>query len=225
MRVLLLEDDAETARYVVRGFREDGAVVDRAESGGDALVMATGGSYDVLVFDRMVPEPDGLTVLKMLRAGGNDTPALFLTAVGGLDDRVEGLEIADDYLVKPFAFSELRARVAAILRRPRGTTTPDSRLHAGDLEMDLSKRTVHRAGRALSLQPTEFRLLEYLVRHQGEVVTRTMLLENVWDFHFEPKTSIVETHISRLRSKVDRGFDRELIRTVRGAGYQLDAAP
>lgn len=225
MRVLLLEDDAETARYVVRGFREDGAVVDRAESGGDALVMATGGSYDVLVFDRMVPEPDGLTVLKMLRAGGNDTPALFLTAVGGLDDRVEGLEIADDYLVKPFAFSELRARVAAILRRPRGTTSPDSRLHAGDLEMDLSKRTVHRAGRALSLQPTEFRLLEYLVRHQGEVVTRTMLLENVWDFHFEPKTSIVETHISRLRSKVDRGFDRELIRTVRGAGYQLDAAP
>lgn len=225
MRVLLLEDDAETARYVVRGFREDGAVVDRAESGGDALVMATGGSYDVLVFDRMVPEPDGLTVLKMLRAGGNDTPALFLTAVGGLDDRVEGLEIADDYLVKPFAFSELRARVAAILRRPRGTTSPDSRLQAGDLEMDLSKRTVHRAGRALSLQPTEFRLLEYLVRHQGEVVTRTMLLENVWDFHFEPKTSIVETHISRLRSKVDRGFDRELIRTVRGAGYQLDAAP
>ncbi len=225
MRVLLLEDDAETARYVVRGFREDGAVVDCAENGGDALVMATGGAYDVLVFDRMVPAPDGLTVLKMLRAGGNDTPALFLTAVGGLDDRVEGLEIADDYLVKPFAFSELRARVAAILRRPRGTTSPDSRLQAGDLEMDLSKRTVHRAGRALSLQPTEFRLLEYLVRHQGEVVTRTMLLENVWDFHFEPKTSIVETHISRLRSKVDRGFDRELIRTVRGAGYQLDAAP
>lgn len=224
MRVLLLEDDAETAQYTVRGFKEDGAVVDWAQGGGDALMMATGSVYDVLIFDRMVPAPDGLTVLKMLRAGGVTTPALFLTAVGGLDDRIEGLELADDYLVKPFAFSELRARVAAILRRPRAMTASDTRLAGGDLEIDLVKRTAHRAGRELSLQPTEFRLLEFLLRHQGGVVTRTMLLEHVWDFHFEPKTSIVETHISRLRAKVDRGFDRELIHTVRGAGYLFDAA-
>ena len=223
MRVLLLEDNDEAARYVERGFREDGAVLDRAINGGDALMLAASTAYDVLILDRMVPAPDGLTVLKMLRAGGITTPALFLTAIGGLDDRVEGLNLADDYLVKPFAFSELRARVAAILRRPRGAISVETRLKVADLEMDLLKRTVHRAGRTLSLQPTEFRLLEFLVRHQGQVVTRTMLLENVWDFNFEPKTNIVETHISRLRAKIDRGFDRELIRTVRGAGYQLDA--
>lgn len=223
MRILLLEDDVEMAQYVVRGFREAGAVIDHALRGGDALMMATGGSYDVLILDRMVPAPDGLKVLAMIRAGGDTTPALFLTAVDSVEDRVEGLELADDYLVKPFAFSELRARVAAILRRPRGESQTLSRLVAGDLEIDLLKRTVQRAGQLLNLQPTEFRLLEYLVRHKGEVVTRTMLLEHVWDFNFDPRTNIVETHISRLRSKVDRGFDREMIRTVRGAGYQLDA--
>lgn len=222
MRILLLEDHDETAQYVLRGFKEEGAVVDHAPTGNDALMMATAGTYDVLILDRMVPAPDGLTVLKMLRAGGMQAPALFLTAVGGLDDRIEGLELADDYLVKPFAFSELRARVAAILRRPRTTVATETRLAVADLEIDLLKRTVQRAGRTLTLQPTEFRLLEFLMRHRGEVVTRTMLLEHVWDFHFEPRTNIVETHISRLRSKVDKGFDQELIRTVRGAGYQID---
>ena len=222
MRVLLLEDDVEIADYIVRGFREDGAVVDHATRGTDALMMATGGTYDVLILDRMVPPPDGLKVLAMIRAGGNSTPALFLTAVGTVEARIEGLELADDYLVKPFAFSELRARVGAILRRHRAGATTESRLVAGDLEIDLLRRSVQRQGRTLQLQPTEFRLLEYLVRHKGEVVTRTMLLEHVWDFHFEPRTNIVETHISRLRSKVDRGFERELIRTVRGAGYRLD---
>jgi two-component system OmpR family response regulator len=158
----------------------------------------------------------------MIRAGGSTTPALFLTAVGTVEARIEGLELADDYLVKPFAFSELRARVGAVLRRHRAGAATESHLVAGDLEIDLLRRTVQRQGRTLPLQPTEFRLLEYLVRHKGEVVTRTMLLEHVWEFHFEPRTNIVETHISRLRSKVDRGFDREMIRTVRGAGYRLD---
>lgn len=223
MRILLLEDDADTAAYVERGFREDGVVVDRARSGGDALMMASGGGYDVLVLDRMVPPPDGLTVLRMMRAGGDQTPALFLTAVDGVDDRVDGLALADDYLVKPFAFSELRARVAAILRRRQPEAASSTRLLVADLEIDLLSRTVRRGGAPIELLPTEYRLLEYLVRHQGEVVTRTMLLEQVWSFHFEPRTSVVETHVSRLRAKIDRGFDRPLIRTVRGAGYVIDA--
>lgn len=176
--------------------------------------------------DRMIPGLDGLGVLKALRAAGVRTPALFLTAVDGVDDRVEGLEAgADDYLVKPFALSELMARINALARRPPVTEAPLTRLTVGDLEMDLLKRTVTRGGVGVELQPQEFKILEHLMRHAGEVVTRTMLLENVWSFHFDPHTNIVESHISRLRAKIDRDRDRELIHTVRGAGYRIDDAP
>ena len=221
MRLLLLEDDQETAEFVLRGFREDGHVLDHAISGNDALMFATSTQYDVYILDRMVKAPDGLTLLNMLRAGGDSTPAIFLTAVASVHDRVEGLQVADDYLVKPFAFMELQARVAALCRRPilqEQVTT----LSCRDLKVDLLSRKVERAGQELHLQPTEFRLLEYLLRHKGQVVTRTMLLEEVWDFHFDPKTNIVETHVSRLRSKIDKGYDVELIRTLRGSGYIID---
>ncbi len=225
MRILLIEDDAQTAEYVRRGLTELGQVVDHAKDGQEGLLMATTGSYDVLVIDRMLPKIDGLTLLRMLREGHVRTPTLFLTAMGSIEDRVKGLESGgDDYLVKPFAFSELHARICSLGRRP---PLQDVRtvFTLADLEMDLIKRTVVRAGKSIDLQPTEFRLLEYLLRHAGRVVTRTMLLENVWGFHFDPKTNIVETHISRLRAKLDRGFETELIHTVRGAGYKLDVAP
>ncbi len=221
MRLLLVEDDEDAAAYVIAGFREKGHVVDRARDGQDGLMMATNAQYDAFIIDRMLPRLDGFKLLSMLRAGGDRTPAIFLTAVGGIEDRVQGLDIADDYLVKPFAFAELHARIGALRRRP-APESAETQLRVGDLEIDLLARTVRRAGEKISLQPTEFRLLEYLVRHKGELVTRTMLLENVWDFHFDPKTNIVETHISRLRSKMDRGFGGELIRTVRGAGYIVD---
>lgn len=223
MRLFLLEDDQETAEYILNGFREEGHVIDHATNGEDALMITIGTKFDVLILDRMVPDPDGLKLLSMLRAGGDHTPAIFLTAVGTIDDRVKGLDLADDYLVKPFAFAELRARVQALMRRPpTPTDTQKSLLAAADLELDLRRRSVKRAGVNIPVQPTEFRLLEYLVRNKGRIVTRTMLLENVWDFNFDPKTNIVETHISRLRSKMDHGFDRQLIRTVRGAGYIVD---
>jgi len=223
MRLLLLEDDRESANYILRGLREEGWVVDHATTGPEALMLASDSRYDALILDRMVPGLDGLQVLKALRASGNQAPALFLTAVGSIQDRVDGLQVAEDYLVKPFAFAELRARIAALLRRPQPAATPEQ-LTAGDLILDLLRRRVYRAGREVSVQPTEFRLLACLLQHKGQVVTRTMLLEQVWDFHFDPKTNIVETHISRLRAKVDRGYDRELIRTVRGAGYMVDDA-
>ncbi len=221
MHLLLLEDDRETADYVVRGFREDGHVIDLAERGEDALMMAAEGDYDTLILDRMVPGFDGLKVLSMLRAGGDTTPAIFLTAVSSVNDRVDGLMIADDYLVKPFAFAELRARVGALIRRPQIKQAPTN-LSVDDLEVDLLRRKVYRAGKEVMVQPTEFRLLEYLLSNKGNVVTRTMLLEHVWEFHFDPKTNVVETHISRLRSKIDRGFGKELIQTVRGSGYMID---
>lgn len=221
MHLLLLEDDRDTADYVVRGFREDGHVIDLAERGEDALMMAAEGDYDTLILDRMVPGFDGLKVLSMLRAGGDTTPAIFLTAVSSVNDRVEGLMVADDYLVKPFAFAELRARVGALVRRPQIKQAPTN-LAVGDLEVDLLRRKVYRAGNEVVVQPTEFRLLEYLLSNKGNVVTRTMLLEHVWEFHFDPKTNVVETHISRLRSKIDRGFGKELIQTVRGSGYMID---
>lgn len=225
MRILLIEDDAQTAEYVRRGLTELGQVVDHATDGQEGLLMATTGQYDVLVIDRMLPKLDGLTLLRMLREGHVRTPALFLSAMGAIDDRVKGLESGgDDYLVKPFAFSELYARICSLGRRPPLQDVQTVLSH-GDLEMDLLKRTVVRAGKSIDLQPTEFRLLEYLLRHAGRVVTRTMLLEHVWSFHFDPKTNIVETHISRLRAKVDRGFETALIHTVRGAGYKLDVAP
>jgi two-component system, OmpR family, response regulator len=221
MKILLIEDDERTAEYIARGLREHGHVPDRAKNGKDGLFLATSEKYDVLIIDRMLPGVDGLTIIKTLRASGNHVPALFLTTMTGIDDRVEGLEAgADDYLVKPFAFSELLARLGALLRRPP-ISDVKTRLRVGDLEMDLLKRAVSRAGKVIDLQPQEFRLLEYLMRNEGRVVTRTMLLENVWDFHFDPQTSVVETHISRLRAKIDRGFGSEILRTMRGAGYCL----
>lgn len=223
MKVLLIEDDQEMGTYVKRGLEEHGHVVDLAANGRDGLFLATGETYDVMVVDRMLPGLDGLSVVKTIRGAGIGTPVLFLTTMSGVDDRVEGLEAGgDDYLVKPFAFAELHARVNALTRRP-ALTSVVTVLRVGDLEMDLIKRSVTRGGVPIELQPREFRLLEYLMRNAGRVVTRTMLLESVWDFHFDPKTNIVETHISRLRAKVDRGHRAELIRTVRGSGYCLDA--
>jgi two-component system OmpR family response regulator len=224
MKILLIEDDAEMAAYLANGLRENGHVVDPVANGRDGLFLAAGERYDLMIVDRMLPDLDGLGIVKTVRGAGVKTPVLFLTTMGGIDDRVEGLEAGgDDYLVKPFAFAELLARVNALARRPP-LNTIETVLRAADLEMDLLKRTATRAGRRVDLQPQEFKLLEYLMRHAGRVVTRTMLLENVWEFHFDPQTNVVETHISRLRSKVDRGFDTELIRTVRGAGYCLRAS-
>lgn len=223
MKILIIEDDPNTADYVVKGLKEHGHTADHALNGRDGLLLAAGESYDVMIIDRMLPGLDGLGVVKTIRGAGIKTPVLFLTTLGGIDDRVEGLEAGgDDYLVKPFAFAELLARINALARRPP-LATLETTLRVADLEMDLLKRTVVRAGRRIELQPQEFKLLEYLMRHAGRVVTRTMLLENVWEFHFDPQTSVVETHISRLRSKVDRSFDTELIHTVRGSGYSLRA--
>ena len=199
-------------------------MVDSARDGYEGLLLAKEGSYDLLIVDRMLPHLDGLTLVKTLRSTKDNVPVLFLTTMSGIDARVEGLNAGgDDYLVKPFAFSELVARVNALLRRPRDTIEQKILL-VGSLEIDLLKRTVRRSGQLIDLQPTEFRLLEYLVRHTGQVVTRTMLLENVWDFHFDPKTNIVETHISRLRSKINIGGNSDLIQTVRGAGYMIHEA-
>lgn len=221
MRVLVIEDDPGVAGFVVGGLREAGHVVDHAADGRDGLHQAAAGSYDVLVVDRMLPGIDGLGILRQLRAGGNDTPALVLSALGEVDDKVRGLQAgADDYLGKPFAFAELMARLEAITRRPArdGEVTE---LRVADLEMNLLSRGVRRAGQEIDLQPREFRLLEYLVRNRDQVVTRTMLLENVWDYHFDPQTNVIDVHISRLRRKVDKGFAVPLIHTVRGAGYKL----
>lgn len=223
MKLLLIEDDRDTAAFILRGLREHGNTVDHAADGVDGLVLAQTGTYDVLVVDRMLPRLDGAALVRTLRAGGIGTPVLFLTAMGSIEDRVEGFAAGgDDYLVKPFAFAELHARVRSLARRPP-LQQEVTHLRAGDLEMDLLRRRVTRGGETIELQPTEFRLLEFLLRRAGQVVTRTMLLEGVWDFHFEPRTSIVETHISRLRAKVDRGHPTALIQTVRGAGYRIDA--
>ncbi|HEY3950346.1 response regulator transcription factor [Phenylobacterium sp.] len=221
MKLLIVEDDREAAGYLKRALSEAGHAVDFATNGRDGLLLAAGEPYDVIVLDRMLPQVDGLAILRTIRASGVKTPVLLLTALGGIDDRVEGLEAgADDYLVKPFAFAELLARVNALARRPP-TQELRTELAIADLKLDLMKRTVTRGGRRIELQPREFQILEYLLRHAGRVVTRTMLLESVWDFHFDPKTNIVETHMSRLRGKVDRGHGHDLIHTVRGAGYVL----
>ncbi len=223
MKLLVLEDEPDTAAYLKRGLGEAGHTLDVCSDGRDAFHLAVEGGYDVLVLDRMAPGMDGLKVVKSLRAAGVTTPVLFLTALGGVGDRVEGLEAGgDDYLVKPFAFTELMARLNALSRRPP-ISEVKTVLRVADLEMDLLKRTVTRAGRKLDLKPQEFKLLEYLMQHAGQVVTRTMLLENVWSFHFDPKTNIVDSHMSRIRGKVDRGFDQELIHTIRGAGYRIEA--
>ena len=223
MKILLIEDDRETADYLAQGLGEEGHNLVLASDGRDGLFRAAGETWDLLIVDRMLPGMDGLAIVKTLRAGGVETPVLFLTTLGGIDDRVSGLNAGgDDYLVKPFAYAELVARVAALGRRPRSQPATTV-LRVADLEIDLLARIVRRAGQELLIQPREFRLLEYLMRHAGQVVTRTMLLENVWDFHFDPRTNIVETHISRLRGKVDKGYRDELIHTIRGAGYCLRA--
>jgi two-component system, OmpR family, response regulator len=221
VKILVVEDDAETADYVANGLREEGHLVASVASGNEALTTVMEENFDLLIVDRMIPGLDGLRLVRALRVAERNLPVLFLTALGGIEDRVSGLNAGgDDYLVKPFAFSELAARVAALGRRPRMEATEVS-LQIHDLELDLLSRTARRRGEPIDLQPREYRLLEYLMRHAGQVVTRTMLLEHVWDLHFDPRTNVVETHVSRLRSKVDKGFGPELIHTVRGAGYCL----
>jgi two-component system, OmpR family, response regulator len=223
MKVLVIEDDREAAAYVVKGLGESGYVVDHAAEGRDGLFMATDGSYDALVVDRMLPGMDGLAVIAALRAAEVRTPALILSALGAVDDRVKGLRAGgDDYLVKPFAFAELLARLEALLRRTGGPGAT-TKLSVGDLEMDLLARRVRRAGREIELLPREFTLLEFMMRRAGQVVTRTMLLENVWDYHFDPQTNVIDVHVSRLRQKIDKGFEHPLLHTVRGAGYRLAA--
>ena len=223
MRVLVIEDDADVAAYIVKALTEAGYNPSHADNGKDGLVMATAEDFDVLVVDRMLPGPDGLTIIRTLRASEDQTPALILSALGDVDDRVKGLKAGgDDYLTKPFAASELLARLEALTRRASTRGKPaETRLAVGDLEMDLLSRSVKRAGTAVDLQPREFRLLECLMRNAGNVVTRTMLLEDVWDYHFDPQTNVIDVHVSRLRQKIDKDFDTPLIQTVRGAGYVL----
>ena len=223
MRVLIVEDDRETRDYLVRGLTESGHVVDSADNGKDGLFLAIDQEFDVLVVDRMMPQADGLSLVEALRDAGKRTPVLILSALGEVDDRVEGLQRGgDDYLVKPFAFSELLARLEALVRR-EDREAVQTRLQIADLEMDLLTHRVLRAGQEIELQPREFLLLEYLMLHNGQVVTRTMLLEKVWDYHFDPQTNVIDVHISRLRGKIDKEFDPPLIHTVRGAGYVLRA--
>lgn len=224
MKILVAEDEIETARYIARGLEELGHVVDIVHDGRDAFMLATGEPYDVLIVDRMLPGMDGLSMVRALRGTGDLAPVLFLTALDGVSDRVAGLEAGgDDYLVKPFEFVELAARINALARRPR-TGPVDTEMVAGPLRIDLLSRRVTRANRVIDLQPQEYRLLEYLMRNADRVVTRTMLLEGVWGFHFDPKTSVVETHISRLRSKLDTEGELPIIKTIRGAGYMINAA-
>ena len=223
MKLLVVEDDETTGAYIARGLREEGQSVDLVANGREALLHATTRNYDVLIIDRMLPEIDGMTLVKTLRAAGNRTPVLFLTSLGSVEDRINGLNAGgDDYLVKPFAFGELSARVTALARRPPAVEQ-DTVLRAGPLEMDLIARKVTREGQEIDLLPREFAILEFLIRRKGRVQTRTMLLESIWDISFDPGTNVVETHISRLRAKVDRPFESELIKTVRGAGYRIDA--
>jgi two-component system OmpR family response regulator len=221
MRVLLIEDEPDTRSFVARGLREGGHLVEEASDGRDGLFLALEGRYDVMIVDRMLPGLDGLSIVESARSAGRRAPILVLSALGEVDDRVEGLRRGgDDYLVKPFAFSELLARLEALARRG-DTEKGETRLKVGDLEMDLLARNVKRAGRLVDLKPREFQLLEYLMRHAGQVVTRTMLLEKVWGYHFDPQTNVIDVHISRLRGKIDKGFDTPLLHTVRGAGYVL----
>jgi two-component system OmpR family response regulator len=220
MRILLVEDDRDVAGFVVKGLREANHVVEHAANGRDGLFMAASEQFDAIILDRMLPGGvDGLRLLETLRAQENTVPVLFLSALGQVDDRVKGLKAGgDDYLTKPFAFAELLARVEALTRRGK-SDSPVTRLAVGDLEMDLLSRSVKRAGQKIDLQPREYRLLEYLMRHAGQVVTRTMLLEGVWDYHFDPQTNVIDVHVSRLRQKVDKPLPKPLLHTVRNAGY------
>jgi two-component system OmpR family response regulator len=221
MRILIVEDDREAASYLVKAFSEAGHIADHACDGLDGYGMATEGRYDVLVIDRMMPRLDGLALIGRLRAEGNDTPALILSALGEVDDRVRGLRAGgDDYLPKPYSFAELLARLEVLSRRRAGKSE-ETVYRVGDLELDRLSHSVRRAGESIDLQPREFRLLEYLMKNAGQVVTRTMLLENVWDYHFDPGTNVIDVHVSRLRSKLDKGYERPLLHTVRGAGYMV----
>ncbi|MCT8971185.1 response regulator transcription factor [Microbaculum marinisediminis] len=221
MKILVIEDDREAAQYLAKGLSESGHTVDLAGDGEEGFELARDGSYDVLVVDRMLPKRDGLSVVMELRETQNSTPVLILSALGEVDDRVKGLRAGgDDYLAKPYAFSELVARVEALGRR-RGAAEVETVLKVGDLELDRLAHRVQRGGTTIPVQPREFRLLEYLMRHAGQVVTRTMLLENVWDYHFDPQTNVIDVHMSRLRSKIDKGFAAPLLHTVRGAGYMI----
>lgn len=221
MRLLVIEDDRDAAEYLVKAFREVGHIADRATDGEEGLALALDGQYDVLVIDRMLPKLDGLSVIGTLRAKSVETPVLILSALGQVDDRVKGLRSGgDDYLAKPYSFSELLARVEVLARR-RGSRGEETVYRVGDLELNRLSHQVSRGGQELQLQPREFRLLEYLMRHAGQVVTRTMLLENVWDYHFDPQTNVIDVHMSRLRSKIDKGFAQPLLHTVRGAGYMI----
>ncbi|MBS0220905.1 MAG: response regulator transcription factor [Proteobacteria bacterium] len=223
MKILLIEDDQETADYIIQGLQGEGHVLVAARDGQAGLVNAAGEDWDLLIVDRMLPKLDGLGMVRLLRGSGVNTPVLFLTALGGIDDRVAGLNAGgDDYLVKPFAFSEFVARINALRRRPHHSV-PETTLKIADLEIDLQAHVTRRGGKVIDLQPREFRLLEYLMRHAGQVITRTMLLENVWHMHFDPHTNVVESHISRLRSKMAQDGSPELIHTIRGAGYCLRA--
>lgn len=223
MRILVVEDDLEAQRYLVQGLKESGHVVDEAADGENGLALSLSRPYDVAIIDRMLPRMDGLKVVAEMREHGSSTPVLFLSALSEVDDRVKGLKAGgDDYLTKPYAFVELLARIDALMRR-RSPVGVKTRLDVGDLELDLLTRAAKRNGTNIELQPREFRLLEYLMRHAGQVVTRTMLLESVWEYHFDPQTNVIDVHISRLRAKIDKGFEAPLLHTVRGAGYMIRA--
>ncbi len=222
MRILIIEDDAEAASYLVKAFRESGHQADCAADGLTGYGMAGEGTYDVLIVDRMLPKMDGLTLIGGLRAQKIETPVLILSALGQVDDRVKGLRAGgDDYLAKPYAFAELLARVEILARRKLVSTGEPTLYRAGGLELDRLSHRLTREGKEIPLQPREFRLLEYLLKHAGQVVTRTMLLENVWDYHFDPQTNVIDVHISRLRAKIDKGQDVPLLQTIRGAGYMI----
>jgi two-component system OmpR family response regulator len=221
-KILLVEDDRETAAYLSRGLAEEGHSVEHVTDGQEGLFRASGGSYDLIILDRMLPVLDGLAVLRALRAANVETPVLILSALASVGDRIEGLDCgSDDYLVKPFSFAELLARANALFRRSESRNGGDIRINVGDLEIDPLSRSVRRDGKKIELKPREYMLLEYLARNEGRVVTRTMLLEQVWDYHFDPGTNVIDVHVSRLRRKLDDGFERPLLHTVRGAGYML----
>jgi two-component system OmpR family response regulator len=223
MKILIVEDDRDGAAYLLKALREEGHVVVQAHDGLDGYALAREGNYDALIVDRMLPKLDGLSLVRSLREQEVETPVLFLSALGQVDDRVKGLRAGgDDYLTKPYAFSELLARIEVLARRRTSSPAREETVYrVGDLELDRLARRVTRAGQTLDLQPREFRLLEYMMRHAGQVVTRTMLLEHVWDYHFDPQTNVIDVHVSRLRGKIDKGFDRPLLQTVRGAGYVI----
>lgn len=226
MHILFIEDDVQAAEYLVKGLTECRHVVDHAADGDTGLHLALSGEYDVIIADRMLPKRDGLSIVRMLRADQNLTPVLILSALGEIDDRVDGLHAGgDDYLVKPYAFNELLARLEALVRRHFPQVQQSHILKFSDMVIDLQKQTLSRSDKRIHLQPREFRLLEYLMRHAEQVVTRIMLLENVWDFHFDPQTNVIDVQICRLRSKIDKGFDKPLLHTIRGAGYKLSENP